>query len=66
MGMEIRAPERKIMFSTPVLPPNLEEIRIDSLRVGDADVDLILKRHGRDVSIEALRKEGDLEIVKSI
>ncbi|PWT85641.1 MAG: amylo-alpha-1,6-glucosidase, partial [Acidobacteria bacterium] len=66
MGIAIHAPERKIVFSRPVLPPNLEEIRVDGLRVGDASVDLILKRHDRDVSIEARHKQGDLEIVKCI
>jgi len=66
LGIKIHAPERKVSFAAPLLPPNLDEIRIESLRVGEARADLIFRRQGRDVWIEAERRRGDLEIVKSI
>ncbi|HKT46132.1 MAG TPA: amylo-alpha-1,6-glucosidase [Candidatus Acidoferrales bacterium] len=66
LGIEILAPEKKVAFVVPVLPPNLDEIRIESLRVGDASADLLFRRSGRDVWIEAERRRGNLEIVKSI
>jgi hypothetical protein len=30
--------------------------------VGNASVDLLLRRHGDDVSINVLRREGDVEV----
>jgi glycogen debranching enzyme len=66
MGMNIRAAERKIAFVNPMLPNNLEELRINGLRVGDASVDLLLKRHSRGIAVEVLHKKGEMEIVKSV
>jgi glycogen debranching enzyme len=66
MGMNISAQEKKISFANPVLPANLDELRIEHLRVGPARVDLLLKRHSRGIAVEVLRKDGELEIVKSI
>ena len=64
--MNISAQEKKISFANPVLPANLDELRIEHLRVGPARVDLLLKRHSRGIAVEVLRKDGELEIVKSI
>lgn len=66
LGIEIRALEKKVSFAAPLLPPNLDEVRVESLQVGEAFADLIFRRQGRDVWIEAERRRGDLEIVKSI
>jgi len=66
LGMNISATEKKITFVNPTLPANLDELRIERLRVGDASVDVLLKRHSRGIALEVLRKDGELEIVKSI
>ncbi len=66
MGMNIRALEKTITFSNPMLPANLDEVRIERLRVGAATVDLLLKRHSRGIAVEVLKKDGELEIVKSL
>jgi glycogen debranching enzyme len=65
-GMNIRAAEKKIAFVNPKLPANLNELRINGLRVGDASVDLLFRRHSRGVAVEVLHKTGELEIVKSV
>lgn len=66
LGMNIRAPEKTITFTNPMLPPNLDELRLEGLRVGEARVDLLLKRHSQGTAVEVLKKDGELEIVKSI
>ena len=55
--------ERKIYFHHPVLPDFLEEIWIRGLRMGEASVDLFLKRYEDDVVINVVNKRGEVEIV---
>jgi glycogen debranching enzyme len=62
LGLEISAPERRIQFRNPRLPPFLEEVRITDLRVGDAVLDLDLRRHKDDVGIEVTRRTADIEV----
>ncbi len=62
LGLSIRAPEGRICFSYPRLPPFLQELHIRNLRVNDATVDLLLLRHGHDVGINVPRREGKVEI----
>ncbi len=66
LGMSIHAVEKKISLTNPSLPANLDELRIEGLTVGTASVDLLLKRHSLGIALEVLRKDGELEIVKSI
>jgi len=62
LGLSINAPEREISFHYPLLPPSIEEIQIENLRVGDARVNLLLQRHGRDVGVTILEREGDVTV----
>lgn len=62
LGLSINAPEKQISFYYPLLPPSLEEIEIRNLGVGDAHVDLLLERHGRDVGVTILDRDGDVEV----
>jgi glycogen debranching enzyme len=66
MGLNICALEKKITFVNPALPANLHELRMEGLQVGDATVDLLLQRHSCGIAVEVLRKDGELEIDKSI
>ena len=64
LGLCIIAPEQKVVFSKPVLPPFLRFASIRDLKVGDARADLLLARHDEgDVGVNVLRREGDLEVV---
>jgi glycogen debranching enzyme len=65
LGIYISAPERTIRFSNPALPANLDEVTVENLRVGDASVDILFRRHKDDVAVEVLRRKGELEAVKS-
>ena len=66
LGMSVRARERQICFTSPCLPPSLEEVRIENLRLADTSVDLRVHRHNSDVDVEVLRRQGDVEILKSV
>jgi hypothetical protein len=59
----VDGPGQQVLFVRPRLPPFLRHVRIESLRVGSAVVDLALDRHGTDVGINVDRKDGPLEVV---
>ena len=63
LGVHVNGTARQISFVHTVLPPALEWLRIVNLRVADASVDLLLRRHAHDVGITVLRREGDVEVV---
>jgi glycogen debranching enzyme len=63
MGLSIRGSPAQISFSYALLPPFLQQVRIKNLRVGQGAVDLLLQRHGDDVSISIDRREGNVEIL---
>jgi glycogen debranching enzyme len=66
LGLDARAHERQLCFQHPALPENVEEIRIENLRVGDASGDLLIRSDGPEVAtVEVLRRRGQLEIVTS-
>ncbi len=57
------SPERpQVRFQYPQLPDYLDGIRINNLQVGDAVLDLVLRRHRFDVGINVSRKTGDIDI----
>jgi glycogen debranching enzyme len=63
LGVRISAPEARISFTYPLLPEFLREVRLHNVRVGTATVDLRLLRHGQDVGINVLRREGSVELL---
>ena len=63
LGMRISGPEARISFHYPLLPKFLREVQIHNIRVGPAAVDLLLLRHGHDVGINVLRREGNVELL---
>ena len=52
----------QICFRRPSLPSFLDEIVIRSLSVGDGQVDILLRRYASDVSVNVLRRVGDVEV----
>ncbi len=63
LGLAIHAPERRLYFVRPLLPEFLQQVRITNLRVGEASVDLQLRRYDQDVGISVARREGPIEVV---
>lgn len=64
LGMSIRAPEAKVVFTYPILPEFLHELQIMNLKVGKASLDLLLRRYELDVGLTVMRREGDVEVVE--
>ena len=63
LGLSVQAEKNTISFDHPVLPPFLQEVTVKNLKIGSASLDLSLKRHDGDVSINVIRREGNVEVV---
>jgi glycogen debranching enzyme len=53
----------RIEFMNPSMPPFLHQVEITNLRVGEASVDLLIRRHENDVGVIVLRRTGDVEVI---
>jgi len=62
LGITVHGQERRVVFERPVLPPILESLAIEDLRVGTSVVDLRLTRAGSAVDIEVTRRRGRVDI----
>ncbi len=63
MGLTFSPRKPHICFDNPELPKFLNWVRIQNLCAADSSVDLVLRRHPRDVGLSVDRKDGDVEIV---
>jgi glycogen debranching enzyme len=63
LGLSVRGDPPQISFSYPILPPFLQEVSIKNLRVGEASVDLFIRHHAQDVSVNIVRRQGKVEIL---
>jgi hypothetical protein len=63
LGLEIRASESRIYLYHSALPEKLQQIQIRNLKVGNGSVDLSCERFADSVSVNILRRSGDVEIV---
>jgi glycogen debranching enzyme len=62
LGLEFDAPAGEIRLHNPRLPEFLNEVILRDLRLGDSSVDLRLRRHGDDVSLEMMRTRGRIQV----
>jgi len=62
LGVRVYAASRRIVFERPHLPPVLESLSIEGLRVGTAAVDLRLTRLGDGVAVDVARRLGNVEV----
>ena len=62
LGLEFDLDRNEILFRNPRLPPFLEEVILRNLRLGQSAVDVMLHRHGTDVSLQVLRNEGHIKV----
>jgi glycogen debranching enzyme len=63
LGLVVSGAERRVWLLRPLLPSFVSELRITNLEVAEATVDLLLVRHGDDVGVNVLRRDGDLSVV---
>jgi glycogen debranching enzyme len=63
LGIEISAAEKHVYFNNPQLPLAVSELRIHNLAIGAGMVDLLVVHREDDLSVEVLRREGDVQVL---
>lgn len=63
LGLEIRAGESRVYLHYSSLPEKLQHVRIRNLKVGNGNVDISCERYAETVSVNILRRSGNVEIV---
>ena len=63
LGLEIRAGESRVYLHYSSLPEKLQHVRIRNLKVGSGNVDISCERYAETVSVNILRRSGNVEIV---
>ena len=62
LGLDFAADKPQLRFSHPLLPDYIESVELKNIAVGSGTLDLVIRRHNRDVAVSVLRKEGDAEV----
>jgi len=62
LGLEFDAQRGEIRLRNPRLPAFLNEMVLRDLQLGPSSVDLRLRRHGEEVSLEVLRTRGQIQV----
>src|SRR6516164_822742 len=62
LGLEFDAGRGEIRLRNPRLPAFLNEVILRELRLGSSSVDLRIRRHGEDVSLEVMRTRGRVQV----
>ncbi len=62
LGLEFDARRGEIRLRNPRLPTFLNEVILRELRLGTSSVDLRVRRHGDDVSLEVMGTRGQIQV----
>src|SRR3569623_79920 len=62
LGLEMCFEKREICFNTPQLPKFLEEFVFNGLTLGEASVNLRLRRRGANTDVAIVSQRGDVSI----
>ena len=62
LGLEFDAQRGEIRLRNPRLPGFLNEVVLRDLQLGPSSVDLRVRRHGDEVSLEVLRTRGQIQV----
>ncbi|QIG98422.1 MULTISPECIES: amylo-alpha-1,6-glucosidase [unclassified Bradyrhizobium] len=62
LGIEFDTTRGEIRLRDPRLPEFLNDVVLRNLRLGASSVDLRLRRHGDEVSLEVLRTRGQIQV----
>jgi len=63
LGLVFSPEKPQLRFYHPRLPDYLHRLKVINLRFANGSIDLSFHRHPQNVSINVLRREGDIEIV---
>ena len=62
LGLEFDPHNREIRLRNPRLPSFLDEVMLRDLRLGDASIDLKIRRHQDEVSLDIPRSHGKIQV----
>ncbi|AWV90489.1 glycogen debranching N-terminal domain-containing protein [Bradymonas sediminis] len=63
LGLYVDGRQGLVKFHNPRLPDFLDTLRIRRVQVGDAMVDIELKRYRNDVGVQILKRRGKVEVM---
>lgn len=63
LGLTFDPWRRRIRFDRPRLPAFLDEVTLRGVRLGEASVDLLIRRHGDEVVASPIGRSGDITVV---
>jgi len=61
--MDLRHDANSVSFRDPVMPAFLDYVTLNHLSLGKSRLDLRLHRHGRDVTLNLLLRQGDAKVM---
>ncbi len=62
LGLEFDPGRSEIRLRNPALPSFLEDVTLRNLRLGEASVDVVVRRQGRGISLEPLHIRGRMQV----
>jgi glycogen debranching enzyme len=62
LGLEFDQRNNEIRLRDPMLPPFLDEVVLRNLQLGQSSVDLRLRRHKDEVSVDIPRRHGGIQV----
>ena len=62
LGIEFEPAANEIRLRNPSLPSFLDEVVLRNLRLGQSSVDLRLRRHDHEVSLQVIRSKGHVRV----
>jgi glycogen debranching enzyme len=63
LGLRIKAEDRSVTFENPNPPEGIDQLQITGIKVGEAVIDVLVQRNGRDCEVQVQRKLGDVNVV---
>lgn len=63
LGISIEHDAERVRFTKPTLPNFLDEVIVRRIVVGRSRLDVRIARHGSDVSVNVLKREGDAHAI---
>lgn len=62
LGLEFDPAANEIRLCNPCLPSLVDDVTLRNLRLGESNVDIRVRRHRHDVSVEIVRQQGDARV----
>ena len=63
LGLHCDSIRGEVRLENPILPRDVDELRLRRVRIGDGEVDLLLRRHASEVAVTVLRRHGDIRVI---